>query len=348
VRYQHESVALCEGLQELGYEFFGADNYWFEPERQTYLIKKAPENFSSDVNIYSTFYFRAFPAEIENVDYRKINIFIDREDGLYGEWGNPKLKKFHLILRTHYNKNINYKYYNKNIYPWAFGLSNRIVNAIDSTNTNEIINRTYLSFRLSHDLRSRAVNEMSPSFEKKYPVFNSVTIDIENKKKKIFSALDEQYWIQSGHRHDPEYYKLLNTSLFTYAFGGFLYLKPFATNRIVRQLQHLTKLKKNIFGENPKNYFINQFDSWRLWESFYANSCPIHMDFDYWDWILPVMPQNKIHYWGVEGFDFKKSAEVLIQLNEKDILKITKAGKQWSLENYSSKAVAKRLIEMIN
>lgn len=347
VRYQHESVSICEGLKELGFEFFGSDNYWLEPETKTYLIKKSSPDFKSDVDVYSTFYFRAFPEAIDKVDYKKINIFIDREDGLYGEYGNPKLKKFNLILRTHYNKNINYSYYNKNIRPWAFGLSNRIIKIIDETSNEKIIDRTYLSFRLSHDLRSRAVNEISSVLSAKHSVYNNVTVDIENKNQKLFSETGKQYWIQSGHRHDPDYYQLLNTSLLTYTFGGFIHTKPFATNRIVRQLQHFNKLFATIFGESSKYYFINQFDSWRLWESFYSNTCPVHMDFDYWNFVLPVMPENKVHYWGVDGFNFKKSAEELLNLDNESILKIGIAGKKWALQNYSPKATALRFIEMI-
>jgi len=352
VRYQHESVALCEGLQELGYEFYGSDDYWYEIENNSYLIKKAGDDFKSDVNVYSTFYFRAFPSEISKVDYSKINIFIDREDGLYGEYGNPNYKKFDLILRTHYNKNINYNYYNKNIKPWAFGLSNRIINAIDKTYNEPIIDRTLITFRIAHDLRGKAVDEMSATISKKHPLYNAITINIENKDAITLSEIDKSYWLQSGHRHDPSYYKLLNSSLITYSFGGFIFTKPFATNRIVRQFQSLYKLKAAVLQklnvDNSSCYFINQFDSWRLWESFYAKTCPIHMDFDDWQWVLPVMPINKIHYWGVPKFNFIDSAQELLSLNNDAILKIANAGRNWALENYNSKATALRFIEMIN
>ena len=352
VRYQHESVCICEGLRELGCEFFGSDNYWIEAEKNNYLIKKALPDFRSDVDVYSTYYFKAFPSAIDKVDYSKINIFIDREDGLYGEYGNRKYKRFNLILRTHYNKSINYNYYNKNIKPWAFGLSNRIINAIDADNHEPAIDRAFISFRLSHDLRSRAVNEMSPVISKKHPLFHSITIDLENKEPVFLSEKDKLYWIQSGHRHDPAYYKLLNTSLLTYSFGGFIFSKPFATNRIVKQFQQVYKLRaavlKNLHMDNSNCYFIDQFDSWRLWESFYANTCPIHMDFDYWNWVLPVMPVNKVHYWGVSGFNFKESAEELLCLDTGALMKIASAGKQWAMNNYSPKATALRFIEMIN
>lgn len=348
IRYQHESVCLCEGLKELGYEFYSTCNYWFEPEQKEYLIKQAPSDFKSDVDIYSTYYIKAFPDWFEKVDYSKINIFIDREDGLYGEYGNPKLKMFNLILRTHYNKNIKYNYYNKNIKPWAFGLSNRIIQIIDHTANQSIIDRTYLSFRISHSLRGRAVEEMSPVLEKKYPLFNSITT---TKDINDLSERDKLYLLQSGYRHNPKYYMALNSSMLTYAFGGFIFTKPFATNRVVRQFQQYYKMKasllKKMNKDNSSCYFVDQFDSWRLWESFYANTCPIHMDFDDWDWVLPVMPINRVHYWGVRQFNFLESAEELLSLDKQVVLKIVTAGRKWSIENYNPETTALRLIEMI-
>jgi hypothetical protein len=351
IRYQHETVALCEGLQELGLEFFGSDNYWYENEKNGYLVKKASPDYNSDVDVYSTFYFRAFPEAINFVNYNKINVFIDREDGLYGEYGNPKYKRFNLILRTHYNKNINYAYYNKKIKPWAFGLTNRIIQAVDQQEKEPILDRIFMSFRLTHDLRSRAVNEMSPVISAKFPIFEEITMSLKNYDPTFASDTDRLNWLQSGHRHDPKYFRLLNTSRLTYAFGGFIYPKPFATNRIVRQLQVLSGAKANIlkrFGkDNSKCYMIDQFDSWRLWESFYSSTCPIHMDFEYWGWVLPVMPKSKIHYWGVEGFRFKEAAEELLAVKKESLEQITMEGRKWSAENYSPIATAKRFVEMI-
>jgi hypothetical protein len=351
VRYQHECVSLCEGLQELGYEFYGTDNYWYEPEINTYLIKKAPDDFQSDGDVYTTFYFKAFPDAINKVDYSKINVLIDREDGLYGEYTNKNYRKFDLILRTHYNKNINYNYYHRNIRPWAFGLSNRIINTIDIYANTPIEDKIFVNFRLSHDVRTKAIKEMLPILSKKYQILNTITINFDNKNPLHCSERDKLYWIQSGYRHDTTYYKLLNTSLFTFAFGGFIYIKPFATNRIVKQMQYFYKafsiLLRKLKMDDSKCYFIDQFDSWRLWESFYANTCPIHMDFDYWNWILPVTPINKVHYWGISGFNFKQSAEEILSLTKEDILKIAKAGRKWVINNYSPKATALRFIELL-
>jgi hypothetical protein len=351
VRYQHEMVSLCEGLRLRGREFYGSCNYWMEPARNEFLLKEAPASFKSDVDVYNTYYFEAFPEKIRNVDYSKINILIDREDGLYGAYGHPQFKKFQLILRTHYNGNINYSYFHPNIRPWAFGLSERIMEAIDLSFDEKTVNRINVNFRIPHVLRDKAAAGFMPVIEGKYPLYNQVTAGFDSSNPGAYTAADQIHWDQTGHRHDPAYYKLLNGSLLTSAFGGFIFIKPFATNRIVRQFQLLYKLKAALLSkmgwDNSACYFIDQYDSWRLWESFYAKTCPLHMDFEDWNFILPVMPENKVHYWGVRRFDFEASAHKLLSLHPDDVLQIAFSGRKWAAEHYSPAAVAKRFEDLI-
>jgi hypothetical protein len=344
-------VSLAEGFRELGVEYAGTADYWLEPGRNKYLINRAVEPFDAGVHIYNTYYFIAFPDAIQEIDYSKVNVLIDREDGLYGEYCNPKYKRFDLILRTHYNGNINYSHYHPNIQPWAFGLSQRIMNAVDAERAVKVEDRAYISFRLAHDLRSRAVARISPVLSKKYQVFDKITNDIHVNNPELFSEADKLYWEQSGHRHDPVYYKNLDSSLLSFAFGGFIHIRPFATNRLVRQFQRFYRLKAVLLERaglsSSSCYFIDQFDSWRLWESLYSNSCPIHMDFADWNWVLPVMPENKVHYWGVKRFEFEESAEELLGMHKDDILQIGHNGAQWSGQHYSPAAVAGRLLKRV-
>ncbi|MFI5149121.1 MAG: hypothetical protein ACHQRM_05265 [Bacteroidia bacterium] len=352
LRYQHEYVSLCEGLRELGREFYGSDTYWQEPDNNHFLITKAPASFESDVDVYNTYFFAAFPEAILHVNYDKMNILIDREDGLYGAYSHPMFKKFDLILRTHYNGHVNYAYYHPNIKPWAFGLSERIMKTTNRSFGEPVADRMLVNFRLPHQLRDKAAKEFIPVIADKYPVFNGVTRAIEDAVPDSASDYDRINWKQSGHRHDPEYYRLLNTSLLTSAFGGFIFPRPFATNRMVRQAQNGVRLWSSLSAKlgldiAPLN-FIDQFDSWRLWESFYSQTCPVHMDFDYWKWVLPVMPVNKQHYWGVKGFEFEKSAAALKGLHRDDILQIGLQGRQWSEQYYSPVAMAERLLVLVS
>jgi len=103
----------------------------------------------------------------------------------------------------------------------------------------------------------------------------------------------------------------------------------------------------NFIARYQQHYYINQFDSWRLWESLVSNSVPIHLDFEENGFVLPVMPENFKHYWGVTGLDFEQSAIALLEANRDHLDTITFSGKQWALEHYSPIAQAQRLLNYL-
>lgn len=361
--YHHEMVVIAEGLRELGVNYYGTLNYWKEPDTNKYLIEQAPDSFENEINIYSVYYFNLHPDAIHKVDYSKINIIIDKEDGYYSLFADLRFKKFDLVLKTHYNKNIPYHYYQNNIKPWAFGLSNRIMQSIDASLKTTVENKVYVNFRVNQSLREMAYERFTPVISRKYPVDLSATLPaitgrpfksnlIIEKGNQVLSEADKLYQLQTGYRHDTNYYRKLNSSLLTYAFGGFIYSKPFLTNRFLYPVQYFYKLIHYIYqmmnADVSPFVFINQFDSWRWWEALYANTCPIHMDFDDWGWILPVMPENKVHYWGVKKLDFERSAIELLKLHREDILQIGLNGRNWAKEHYSPIATAQRLLGLIN
>lgn len=359
--YHHEIVALCEGFKDLGIEFYGDDDYWFDPETTEYLLKKEPKDFRADIHVYSLYYFNLYPDKFSKIDYSKINVVIDKEDGYYSAFANEKFEKFDLILRTHYNKRINYRYYHNNIQPWAFGLSNRIINQIDKSSSLEVEKRTLVNYRIGHPLREMAYDKFAPIISIEYPIDSVKSnlailqngdihkIDLDTMKK--FSN-DQIMQLQTSNRHDPEYYKKLNSAMLTFTFGGYLFFRPFLASRLQRPLVYFYKFKKSvldIIGQDGSScYFLNQYDSWRYWEALYSNSCPIHVNFDSWGLVFPEMPVNKVHYWGVNGFDFENSAKELLALSEDDILKIGKNGKEWSVKHYGPLSTAQRFLNHIN
>ncbi len=350
--YQHESICLAEGFQELGVEFYGVNEYWFDLDTGKYLIQKAPHDFKADIHIYNQYYLIHFPEESTRVDYSLINILIDVEDGLYSAYSSRNIySRFNLILRSHFNKKIKYSAYHPNIQPWAFGLSKRIMNQIDKTQDSMVKDQVLINYRVNQSIRDLALEQFTPPMKNKYKICNYTT-DTSEQALELFSKRDLSFWTQTNKRHDPRYYELLNESLLTYAFGGFLHIKPFATNRINRQLQIYYELKKNILEKTRRDtsdcYLISQFDSWRWWEALYSNTCPIHMNFEDWNWVLPEMPLEGVHYWGVKRFEFEQSATKLLALSRQEILEIGKKGRSWVSEHYSPVAVAKRFLRIMN
>lgn len=86
---------------------------------------------------------------------------------------------------------------------------------------------------------------------------------------------------------------------------------------------------------NARRYFLYQYDSWRLWEAFYSNSIPVHLDFEEWGVELPAMPENGKHYIGVKNFDFGACADHINAMSKSEVEKMALEGKKWAEENYS-------------
>jgi hypothetical protein len=350
VRYQHESVALCEGLLELGYTCVANENYWWEPATKKHLIKVGNVH-SASVHVYNVYYFQAYPDAIGKVDYSKVNILIDREDGLYGAFTHPKFQRFDLILRAQYNHHIPYHHYHSNIQPWAFGLSRRITEAVDSSRDQELMPVLGQTYRLSHSLRTLASESLNPLLGGAYPVHEWISASHEDEAPDKLRGDTLLLWQQSGHRHDPSYYQFLNRCALTYAFGGLIFPKPYLTSRLQKPLQrwHQWQYQRKRAQGKPveRHVLLDQFDSWRWWESLYSNSVPIHMDFDYWGWQLPVQPVEGEHYLGVKDWDFEGFAERLLALGEEDLARIAKAGQEWCLQHYSPPAIAARFLDHV-
>jgi hypothetical protein len=345
--YQHESVVLAEGFRDMGLTFFGTTDYWFEPENNCFLIKKTSENLKADINIYNQYYLIFFPDEINKIDYTAYNLLIDIEDTLYTSFSNKLYNKFDLLLTAHFNRNIKYRYYHKNVKPWYFGLSKRIIDTIDKSSDLQVKPQILITYRVDHSLRENVKNYLNHGLSKLYPIITTNTsISYKNN-----TNLDLFYNKQTNNRHDLEYYKCLNSSLLTYAFGGKYEIKPFATNRLNRKIKHFYRIKSTFLNSINKNryscYFVYQYDSWRLWESFYSNTCPLHLDFEEQGWLLPENPINGVHYLGIKNHNFDEFAEKIGKMDIEEIKQIGQQGKQWVINNYSPRKSAERLLNTI-
>ena len=332
--FQHQEICLAEGFKTKNISFCGNINYWFDNTTKTYLIQKEEGTFQPTVCIYSSLYFHKYYDQFKLAN-GCINILIDNEDGYNTACDKPRAKEFTLILRTHFT--LHHKY-NVNVVPWAFGLSNRIIQELKLSYNLPIKNRCLSNFRVSYNLRELAINRINPIISKRFEIIQKLTEGLDLVERENLSEFD--YWNQTGRRHNTEYYKLLNSSLLTHTFGGVLEYKS-SLHRIKEWAEKRIKFRLS------NNFNLYQYDSWRLWEVFASNSCPLNIDFSDWNILLPEMPVNGIHFWGVKGINFEKSAKDLMHLKREEIMKISQAGKNWSLKNYSPVATAKRFIKHI-
>ena len=338
--YQHRSVSLAEGLRSLNVPFFSNINYWqIEPGSQTTLFTEGPgvQPDDCDVVIAEHIYYdaeRRLPAPFKKEPRKYRTVFVDASDG----WRTPAMPAYtagvDLVLRCHYNSRFTY---GKNVRPWAFGLSNRMVGALKKALPPGSREKSLAcNYRVLHPVRKAAEQRFIPLVDGFFHVDR--TIDSES----VMAPADRLMWEQSGRRHYPEYYARLSKSVACSAFGG--YFVPSISSSVDSLPQRVAHKAVSAFGVQTRT--VAQFDSWRFWESLAAGCVTFHLDFERYGCSFPVMPENGRHYIGVDLNCPAKMADAVID-GGLDLRAIAAAGREWAIEQYSPVAVARRFLEHV-
>lgn len=303
-------------LQDADIVFFHSQMYYWEREQADNIICK-----------------------VNKIPNRKfVSVFIDSADGLRTPGYRKGAQSCDIVLKSHYNEKYRYP---SNFRPWQFGLTNRILNAVNPTPWNERKSSILVNFRAKHQLRDYMNSLLHPAIEKYMYWDTSITsFQIENtEKNRNLSDFDVLMWKQTGGRHNPEYYEKLSITKMCACYGG-VFALPWGnynkyTAKATRKINDIVKL--------AKWDRVRQWDSWRLWEAWAAGCCVVHIDFEEYGCKLPVMPENGTHYIGVDIKDMSK-IETFIQESEN----IAEKGRAFVLEHYTPKAIARRLLRMVN
>jgi hypothetical protein len=338
--YQHRSIALAEGLRALGIPVFANIDYWRlgEDSSMTLFCREPslrPED--CDVLVAEHVYFEAekkLPPQFIKSSRRYRTVFIDAADG----WRTPSMAFYKhgcdIVLRCHFNARFEY---GGNVRPWAFGLSERILNAVQGTAAPERRRRALLcNYRALHPVRKYAHERFIPLIR------NVLEIDTRIDDSPPPRPYDRLMWEQSGRRHDPGYYERLAGNLACSAFGG--YFVP-SFSRSLDSLP-LRAANKAVARLGISTSTIAQFDSWRFWESLAAGCAVFHVDLDHYGCRLPVMPSNGIHYIGVD-LDHPAQTAARIVDGSLHLEECSREGQRWAVENYSPIPVAKRFLEYV-
>jgi hypothetical protein len=340
--YEHEIVALAEGLKELNVKIFGNVNYWSaSPGSNDYLINDRPEvDFEKcDVVVFSSVIYNYERLDLlpKNLfcDRRKYKlIFIDSSDGLITPGYKDEIRKADLVLKTHYCHKNNYP---ENFRPWQFGLTNRIINASKPLPYSARNNDAIVNFRVKHHLRDLAEQKVMHNV---YEMLerNTTTNSFDYSK---LSNFDRHYWNLTGRRHYPDYYERLGKSKVCAAFGGIL------GNSKIQKSDPISKIlgKLNRYFNFYEYDCIAQFDSWRFWESMVSGCVTLHVDFEKYGAVLPVMPENEIHYLGINFSDLNDASRKLKAVDRYEF--IGNHARKWALKYYSPRAVAERLLNLL-
>ncbi len=340
-KYQFSGVILAEGLQQLGIPFCGNINYWYAKGAKETTIKASKEDAA--IHVYDWFFIKYTPNSLSLIDKSKINVLLDSSDGYLTYALSPARHHFDVIFRTHYT---NHLPYDANVHPMAFALSNRIIDAVNETRNQELKARAFTSYRVNMDLRKLTNDQLLPLISKKYGL---VTFESAVPGPEIAED-DQSYWWQTGRRHDEEYFIELNKSRISLAFGGIFVPGPYPSNPI-QKLRHLGNraVLKAIPGLRQKGYlqYIVQYDSWRIWESFISNACPLFLNFEQCGFQWPINPIAGEHYIDVDIFNFKESAEKILALSDAELDKISNQGREWALQHYSPLPMAQRFLKIV-
>jgi hypothetical protein len=344
--FQHHLICLAEGFRDLGINSYSNLNSWrFAFDKDDYLFRHdpniTPDNCSIVILDSNWFgYSGSFPEFLFHPQRTYKTVFIDLEDGLNTALFKPEFRKFDLIFRTHFNK---FFWFPPNVYPWAFGLSDRILKAVEpAINFKYRKKQMLINFRNfnnnPHSVR-KFVYKVLPS--KSQNIF-SIDSSIDSIEDQTMSEYDNFLWAETGGRHFSGYYKRLSESVACACFGGY-FVSPYPPDpsTLVSRL-----LKRALDKLELKSNRVAQWDSWRFWEALAAGCVAFHIDLEKYGAVLPVMPEKWKHYIGVDLDDIDSVFEKIID-NPTLLEEISLDGRQWAIENYSPVPTAIRFLETI-
>lgn len=349
IPYQHSIVCLGEGLSQLGVGFFSNVNYWkTSVDKDEYLFNHDPETGPDDCSIVviNDRWFNGslgsrngypMPEGLFKPGRKYLTVYLDHDDGACTYSWRPEFRQFDYILKAHFNNRI--KYPSTNIYPTAFGLSTRIINATkDIAEFCRRKKRLLINFRVSHPSRTLVKKRFLPLLQDIIPVDES-TNDLGEHPEDPYDYL---LWKQTGKRHYPAYYDRLKESAACGCFGGY-FITPYPGN----QASIVTKAASLIFNRFCiDSGILAQFDSWRFWESLAAGCVTFHFEFEKYGMVLPVMPRNWEHYIGIDLKNIENTVKE-IRKREDELGKISASGRKWALKHYSPKPTAERFLKLV-
>ncbi|MEO1342122.1 MAG: glycosyltransferase family 1 protein, partial [Cyanobacteria bacterium J06635_13] len=229
--FQDLIINLATGMQQLGIKYYASNNYWrldFQSDR--FLLESDPNvtHRDCDVVVVERQWYEKYgslPEDLFAANRQYKTVYLDCEDGIAGirtaSW-LPEFRQFDFILRPHYASHTKYP---ANVYPWAFGLSARVLRELDKpVDYQDKQSKVLVNFRhkkFTHSLRRYVQKSFIPQLEQYF------TVDTSSDDPTAVDRDPYHYlqWVQTGRRHYPSYYRRLQQSAACACFGGF-FLAP--------------------------------------------------------------------------------------------------------------------------
>ena len=358
--YDDGIIYLAEGLKELNISFYSNKDYWKINTDGDFLFNNKPEISPQDCDLVilsnmwtqyidnTTFkeYAQPLPGWLFQPSRQYTTVYIDNMDGYKTFSYYEAARQFDIILRPKKNsRTFNYP----NIYPWVLGYQNRIIKErldipVEKKEFAIAVN-FYFSHHFIHQLRALAEKKILSAIK---PELLNRVITGKDAPNNAYSNL---MWTQTSKLHNPAYYNNLEKTLMVAAFCGEMIPALPPDPSVYLAGGNKARIKKHLFTflscftKIPER--IIQWDSWRFWETLALRSVPIHIDIEKYGGELPVMPQNWVHYIGIDLENIKRDTERILE-DKKAVYNIAFEGNKWAMENYSAKASARRLINMLD
>jgi hypothetical protein len=360
---QEDVIALAEGLKELGVSYFSTCDYWLQSlDPDDYLFKHYPEVTHHDCDIVvvsytwpqwvrmGTFDLRRqpLPAGLFSKPRKYVTVYMDNNDGYRTISWDPEYRQFDLILRSKFNSRA---WHPGNTRAWAYGLTNRIIEATKGALPFRARRPAVLvNFGASHPFkygaRELSRDRLEPKIERVLPLDRT----IDNLSVEPMDPYESLMWRQTGGRFSRGYYERLKQTQAVACFCGDI-IPPGPFRGADRYLLggNRAKFRKMLYwmlgwfsARAPRAVGC---DSFRFWEALGAGSAALNVDLALYGVELPVMPENGTHYLGV---DFGRVDVLVEQLGDDPSLleRVADAGKRWAQLYYSPKAAAERFLQM--
>jgi hypothetical protein len=359
---QEDVIALAEGFRELGVPYYANCDYWRQSTAPgDYLFLRSPDVAPDDCDIVVVSYTwpawirprtyelvrRAWPDGLFRPGRRYRTVYMDSHDGHRTISWEPEFRQFDLILRAKLNRRA---WHPANVRPWTLGLNNRILKATSGTLPYAERRRTLLwnfgaSHSYPHGSRMLAERTFRPAIGCFFPIDESKD-DLSVEPSDAYEAL---MWRQTGYRYSRSYYERLAASQAVACFcGEIIPPMPFRSPERYLVGGNRAKLRRIFYNLlsilDPRPPRSVQWDSFRFWESLSAGAVAFNLDLERYGVHVPVMPQNWVHYIGV---NLESPASTIERLSSEwtRLPEIASAGRRWAMEYYSPRVMAARFLD---
>src|SRR5262249_46974222 len=230
---QEDVIALAEGFVELRIPFYSNCDYWRQSlVPNDYLFKHDPEVEHADCDIVVVSYtwpslvrmgtFDIFqkpvPTSLFRADRKYLTIFMDNHDGYRTISWEPEYRQFDLILRSKFNRRA---WHPENMHPWAYGLTNRIIQATTGAPRFNARRSTLLvNFGASHPFPYGARDLSRARLESRIEAYMPIDRSTDNLSEEPSDPYEALMWRQTGGRFSRSYYERLKQSQAVACFCG--------------------------------------------------------------------------------------------------------------------------------